>query len=71
MKDIGLLLLRVVAGLTLVAHGYPKLFGGPGKRPHPVLAKAMGPNYPAAVEGSWPRLCDRPGEDGRPLSQNG
>jgi putative oxidoreductase len=54
MKDIGLLLLRVGAGLTLVAHGYPKLFGGPGKRPHPVLAKAMGPNYPAAVERSGP-----------------
>ena len=54
MKDIGLLLLRVVAGLTLAAHGYPKLFGGPGKRPHPVLARAMGPNYPAAVERSGP-----------------
>ena len=54
MKDLGLLLLRIVAGLTLVAHGYPKLFGGPGKRPHKVLATAMGPNYPAAVERSGP-----------------
>src|SRR5438067_6664565 len=54
IKDLGLLLLRVVAGITLAAHGYPKLFGGPGKQPHPVLAKTMGPNYPAAVERSGP-----------------
>jgi putative oxidoreductase len=54
MKDLGLLLLRIVAGVTLAAHGYPKLFGGPGKQPHPLLARAMGPNYPAAVERSGP-----------------
>lgn len=54
MKDLGLLVLRVAAGLTLAAHGYPKLFGGPGKQPHPLLAKTMGPNYPAAVERSGP-----------------
>lgn len=54
MKDLGLLVLRVVAGLTLAAHGYPKLFGGPGKQPHPLLAKTMGANYPAAVERSGP-----------------
>jgi putative oxidoreductase len=49
-----LFLLRIVAGLTLAAHGYPKLFGGPGKRPPTWLAQAMGPNYPAAVERSGP-----------------
>src|SRR5919201_2645421 len=54
MRDLGLLLLRVVAGITLAAHGYPKLFGGPGKQPHPLLARTMGPNYPAAVERSGP-----------------
>src|SRR5437016_13414147 len=52
MQDLGLLLLRIVAGVTLFAHGYPKLFGGPGKQPHPLLAKTMGPNYPSAVERS-------------------
>jgi putative oxidoreductase len=54
MRDLGLLLLRIVAGITLAAHGYPKLFGGPGKHPPALLAKAMGPNYPPAVERSGP-----------------
>jgi len=54
MRDLGLLLLRIVAGITLTAHGYPKLFGGPGKRPHAVLVRTMGPNYPAALERSGP-----------------
>lgn len=54
MRDLALLLLRLAAGLTLAAHGYPKLFGGPGKRAPKLLAEAMGPNYPAAVERSGP-----------------
>src|SRR2546423_13424662 len=54
MQDLGLLLLRIVAGVTLFAHGYPKLFGGLGKQPHPLLAKTMGPNYPGALERSGP-----------------
>src|SRR5438309_9404724 len=54
MKDLGLLLLRITAGAILVAHGYPKLFGGPGKRPHPLLARGMGPHYPGAVERGGP-----------------
>jgi putative oxidoreductase len=54
MRNLGLFLLRVTAGVTLVAHGYPKLFGGPGKTPHPLLSRTMGPNYPGAVERSGP-----------------
>jgi putative oxidoreductase len=54
MRDLGLFLLRITAGVILVAHGYPKRFGGPGKRPHPLLARTMGTNYPGAVERSGP-----------------
>lgn len=31
MTSLGLLLLRVVIGAIMMAHGYPKLFGGEGK----------------------------------------
>src|SRR5438270_4617723 len=54
MKDVGLLLLRVTYGAILVAHGFPKILGGPRKRPHPLLARGMGPNYPGAVERDGP-----------------
>ncbi len=52
-RDLGLLLLRVGAGVTLMAHGYPKLFGGPGKEP-PKAAEVLGPNFPPAVEQGGP-----------------
>ena len=66
IRDLGLLLLRIVAGITLAAHGYPKLFGGPGKRPPRLLAKVMGPNYPAAVERSGPGFVAALGKMGVP-----
>lgn len=31
MRSLGLLLLRVVIGVVMMTHGYPKLFGGEGK----------------------------------------
>lgn len=31
MRSLGLLLLRVVIGVIMMVHGYPKLFGGQGK----------------------------------------
>lgn len=52
-RDLGLLALRVGAGLTLMAHGYPKLFGGPDQAP-PAATKVLGPNFPPAVESGGP-----------------
>lgn len=52
--NLGLLLLRVGAGVTLMAHGYPKLFGGPDKEPPAEMARVLGPNFPPAVEQGGP-----------------
>lgn len=57
-RDVGLLLLRVGAGVTLMAHGYPKLFGGPEKAA-PKAAEFLGPNFPAAVEQGGPAAFAR------------
>lgn len=51
--SLGLLLLRVGAGLALATHGYPKLFGGEGKEA-PTLARVLGKNFPAAMERGGP-----------------
>ena len=50
LTDVGLLLLRLSVGAGLMTHGYPKLFGGPGKTPHAALTKVVGGNFPASVE---------------------
>ena len=55
MTSVALLLLRLVAGGTLMAHGYPKLFGGPGRKPPEPMTKLMGSNYAAAVEKGGPK----------------
>jgi putative oxidoreductase len=55
VTSIALLLLRLVAGGTLMAHGYPKLFGNPGRKPPEPLTKLMGSNYAAAVEKGGPK----------------
>jgi putative oxidoreductase len=53
-RDLGLLLLRLGAGATLMAHGYPKLFGGPEKEPPQPVAGALGPNFAPAVKQGGP-----------------
>lgn len=55
MTSVALLLLRLVAGGTLMAHGYPKLFGGPGRKPPEPVTKLLGSNYAAAVERGGPK----------------
>jgi putative oxidoreductase len=53
-KNLGLLLLRAGAGATLMAHGYPKLFGGADKEPPAELVNVLGPNFKTAVEQGGP-----------------
>jgi putative oxidoreductase len=53
-KNLGLLLLRTGAGVTLMAHGYPKLFGGPEKEPPAAAAELLGPKFPEAVQQGGP-----------------
>lgn len=45
MRDLGLLLLRLGVGLTLMAHGSHKLFGGGGKEAPERLGEVLGPNF--------------------------
>jgi putative oxidoreductase len=59
VTSVALLLLRLVAGGTLMAHGYPKLFGGPGRKPPEQMTKVLGSNFPAAVEKSGPEAFAR------------
>ncbi len=54
MRDLGVLILRLGTGITLMAHGYPKLFGGPGKRPPEVATRYLGPRFPEAVAQGGP-----------------
>lgn len=54
MKDLGLLLIRIVAGVSLVAHGYPKLFGGDGRSAPELLTNLFGKNFPKEVQEGGP-----------------
>lgn len=55
MKNLALLLIRVGTGATIAAHGYTKLFGGPGMSA-PNWAGALGPNFDKAVKESGPEV---------------
>jgi putative oxidoreductase len=52
MTSLGLLLLRSVIGMIMMAHGYPKLFGGEGKGEQvpPEAKGTLGEGFVAAVE---------------------
>lgn len=53
-RDLGLLALRLGAGGIMMAHGYPKLFGGPESEPPAQAAKVLGPNFASAVKSGGP-----------------
>lgn len=50
VRDAGLLLLRAATGTILIAHGYTKLFGGPGGTAPDVMHQVYGPNFRPALE---------------------
>lgn len=52
MRDLGLLLMRLIVGGIFAIHGYPKVFGGAGKvgRLPPTLRRHLGPGFDAAME---------------------
>lgn len=49
MQSVGLLVLRLITGGIFLAHGVPKLLGGPGK-PVPGVAAKLGPGFVDAWE---------------------
>lgn len=54
-RSLGLLLLRLNVGVTLMAHGYPKLFGGPDKKVPETPLKLLGPNWRTSTENGGPQ----------------
>ena len=50
MRDLGLLLLRVILGGIFVVHGYPKIFGGPGSTVPAAARRYLGPGFDQAME---------------------
>ena len=54
LKDLALLSLRLTTGSIVAAHGYTKLFGGPGRKPPEKVAELLGPNFSKAVEQGGP-----------------
>lgn len=54
LSDVGLLILRTIVGAIFIAHGYPKLFGGPGKQIRPEAARFLGQGFVQAAERGGP-----------------
>ena len=45
MRSLGLLMLRLTFGSLIALHGFPRLFGGPGKQVAGDAARLLGPRF--------------------------
>jgi len=59
MHSVGLLLMRVTAGLIFAAHGYAKLFGGESRSVHPRVQQHLGEGFAQAVTRGGPTNFSR------------
>ena len=50
MRSLGLLMLRLVLGSLVALHGFPKLFGGPGKKVSPDAERILGAGFNQSME---------------------
>ena len=50
MRSLGLLLLRLTFGSLIALHGFPKLFGGPGKKVPPDAERVLGAGFNQSME---------------------
>jgi uncharacterized membrane protein YphA (DoxX/SURF4 family) len=50
MRSVGLLFMRLSAGVLFAVHGYPKLFGGRGTPVHPLAERYLGQGFAQAME---------------------
>jgi putative oxidoreductase len=50
MKDLGLFVLRVVFGSLIALHGFPKLFGGAGKKVPAEAERYLGAGFSQSLE---------------------
>ncbi|MGE0542199.1 MAG: DoxX family protein [Dehalococcoidia bacterium] len=54
MHNLGLLAIRIAAGVLFAAHGYAKLFGGEGKSVHERAQRYLGDGFTQAVARGGP-----------------
>lgn len=54
LQSLALFVFRAIFGAIFIVHGYPKLFGGPGRPVAPVAGRYLGRNFVEQVEHGGP-----------------